>query len=112
MVFFSPSPGNAIDPCVGAIIPARILNNVDFPHPDGPRIVKNSPGATEKDIFFSTSIFVPSSALNEWLISITEIANSLFMRVVVAPLEEREPNKFIYSKEKEKKGNNAECEYL
>ena len=42
-----------IDPSVGVSRPAMILSRVVFPHPDGPRILINSPFSMSMDTFFS-----------------------------------------------------------
>src|SRR5271157_5501303 len=52
-IFFFPSsmhsPSIEISPCVIGIRPAMQLSAVDFPQPEGPRKVMNSPLATSRE---------------------------------------------------------------
>ena len=47
-----------IDPSVGVSRPAMILSRVVFPHPDGPRILINSPFSMSMDTFFQRNLAV------------------------------------------------------
>ena len=48
-------PGVSMDPAVGRSSPATRLSRVDLPHPDAPRRVTNSPGATSSVMSSRTS---------------------------------------------------------
>src|SRR5574344_983901 len=63
-------------PLSGEIKPAIILKRVVFPHPDGPKIEKNSPSFISKFIFFKTSI--PSKFFFISTILISFFSNKLF----------------------------------
>jgi hypothetical protein len=54
----APRAAARISPADGRSRPAMICSSVDFPHPDGPRKIRNSPAATSR---LSDSIAVTRS---------------------------------------------------
>lgn len=52
------TPSMKIFPLSNGSTPAITLNNVDFPHPDGPTITTNVPSCIEKDTSFNTKFFL------------------------------------------------------
>jgi hypothetical protein len=56
------APSNVTRPPVGASRPATIWRRVDFPQPDGPRIVTNSPAATSSETSSSATSRPPAGA--------------------------------------------------
>ena len=47
---FTASPCTLTDPALGLSSPETSVRVVDFPHPVGPTIAQNSPGATWRDM--------------------------------------------------------------
>ena len=56
-------PSSSIDPSSGLTAPAMILMSVDFPDPDGPIIVTNSPARTTRLTPFSTRVVPAAEAV-------------------------------------------------
>ena len=55
------SPFTKMLPPVAGKSPAMTLSSVDFPHPDGPTMLRNSPFSTEKEMS-SKAVISPFSA--------------------------------------------------
>ena len=55
-VVFTVSPAILISPALASSSPAMMRNSVDFPQPEGPTKITNSPSSTDRSMPCSTSV--------------------------------------------------------
>ena len=74
-------PSNSNSPSVMEFNPAIILNNVDFPHPEGPKITQNSLSSISKLILRRVNFSRPSYFFPKSLISTDPARRSSWRRM-------------------------------